>query len=438
MGRFTQWLFGDVYVNNVKNEVIQTELDITQDTTIKWNDDEDSSVGSISEDEAMSIPALASGVDLIASSIAYLPIKLYRTNQDGEKEEIYNDKRVHLLNVSNNLFDSSFNMKYGQVKNLILHGTSYTYLQKSGRNNIESMYYLNKTDVAPQLIRVGKTYDYEFSFSLFNDYLRCGSDMMMVASKDVKRSTDIEGVGVLNKGAKVLRLALDEMNNSSNALGNKLPAYLSTANSLSPTAKENIRASFKGLQKSNEVPIFEEGLQYHTVTLNPEELELLNSRKYSSELIAQLLNIPFTYMLSSATSYNNSSEESIRFLKITLMPYITVLEQAYQRFLLTQKEIDMGYYFKFDTSQILKISSQEMADYLKSLTNAGLLTANEARKELGLQRIEGADFLTVAVNTYQLQDGKITLPSMNQSEEVKQEEIKEEEVVDIETDIEEE
>lgn len=429
MGRFKDWLFGDVYI---KNEVAEAEVDISQDTTIKWNDSSSTSK-TVTEEEAMTIPALASGVDLIASSIAYLPIKLYKTNAEGEKEEVVGDKRTHLLNVSNNLFDSAFNMKYGQVKNLILYGTSYTYIQKNGKNKIESIYYLNKSDVTPQLIKVGKRYDYEFTFSLFNDNLKCGSDEMMVASKDVVRSTDVEGLGVLEKGAKVLRLALDEIQNSSNALGNKLPAYLSTENSLSPTAKENIRASFKGLQKSNEVPIFEEGLQYHAVTLKPEELELLNSRKYSTELIAQLLNIPFTYMLSSATSYNNSSEESIRFLKITLMPYITCLEQAYQRFLLTQKEIDMGYYFKFDTSQILKISSQEMADYLKSLTNSGLMSPNEARKELGMQRVEGGDFLNVAVNTYQLIDGKITLPTMDENAEeveVEEQEVKKEEDIE--------
>lgn len=418
MGKFTNWLFGN---NEIKNEVQTTEVDITQDTTISWSDDESSSKN-ITEKEAMQIPAVASGVDLIASSIAYLPIKLYKTNENGEKEEIVGDKRVQMLNVSNNFFDSAFNMKYGQVKNLVLHGTSYTYLRKSGRNNIEEMYYLNKTDVSPQLIKVGNSYDYKFSFTLFQDSMTVNSDAMMVASKDVARSSDIEGVGLLEKGKKVLRLALDEMNNSSNALGNKLPAYLSTPNSLSPQAKDNIRSSFKGLAKSNQVPIFEEGLTYNTVTLNPEELELLNSRKYSTELIAQLLNIPFTYMLSSATSYNNSAEESVRFLKITLMPYITCLEQAYQRFLLTEKEIAQGYYFQFDTSQILKISSQEMADYLKSLKNSGMISVNECRRELGMQSIEGGDYLEVAVNTYQLIDGKITLPTMEQNQEDNKEE----------------
>ncbi|MBP3707101.1 MAG: phage portal protein [Clostridia bacterium] len=421
MGKFIDWFFGN---NEIKNEVQTTEVDITQDTTISWSDDESSS-GSITEKEAMQISAVASGVDLIASSIAYLPIKLYKTNEDGEKEEIIGDKRVQMLNVSNNFFDSAFNMKYGQVKSLVLYGTSYTYLRKTGRNNIEEMYYLNKTDVSPQLIKVGNSYDYKFSFSLFQDSLTVNSDAMMVASKDVARSTDIEGIGLLEKGKKVLRLALDEMNNSSNALGNKLPAYLSTPNSLSPQAKDNIRSSFKGLAKSNQVPIFEEGLTYNTVTLNPEELELLNSRKYSCEQIAQLLNIPFTYLVSSASSYATSSEESIRFLKTTLMPYITCLEQAYQRFLLTEKEIQQGYYFQFDTSQILKISAQELADYLKSLVNSGLMTYNEARKQLGLQRRENGDLTQLPVNCYFLtEDGEIILPSVNQGQEITEEQVK--------------
>lgn len=421
MGRIYNWFFGEPN-NDIKNEVVEKEIDMTQDTSINiFDDDNEVNSSSISEKEAMQIPALASGVDLIANSIAILPVKLYKINENnGEKEEVVGDKRVDLLNIANNPFDSAYNMKYAQVKNLILNGTTYTFIAKDNRNNIQALYYLHKKDVNPELVRTGKgLYDYTFSFQLFEDYMKVNSDAMLLAFKDCERSSDIEGVGILKKGGKILQLALDEMNNGSNALNNRIPGYLSTDASLSPQAKSNIRKSFKGMQKSGNVPILEEGLKYNAVNnLKPQELELLESRKYTTEAIAQLLNIPFTYMLSSATSYNNSSEESIRFLKITLMPYIRILEEAYNKFLLTDRELlQQQYRFEFDTTQILKISSQEQADYLKSLKQSGLITPNECRKQLGMKHIEGADFLEVAVNTYQLINGEISLPSMEQEQQ---------------------
>ena len=418
MGKFTNWLFGEPN-NDIKNEVKEAEVDITQDTTIKWLDDEDSSSKSITEKEAMQIPAFSAGVDLIASNIAYLPVKLYKM-ENGEKVEIKDDYRVDMLNRSNSLFDSSFNLMYSITKNLVLYGTSYIYLQKGNRNNIDNIFYLHYKDVSPQLVKVGNMYDYKFSFSFFQEFKEVSSDEMMVIAKDVKRSTDINGVGVLEKNAKALRLALEEMNNSSNALGNKLPAYLSTPNSLSPKAKENIRASFKGLAKSNEVPIFEEGLSYNTVTLNPEELELLSARKYSAEICSQILGVPFTYLVSSASSYATSAEESTRFVK-SLMPYIVVIQQGFERFLLTEKEKKAGYFFELDTKQLLKASVSEMNEYLSKQVNVGALSPNEMRRELGLPKVEGLDYYTVQVNTYQVIDGQITLPTM--TEEVKEEQV---------------
>lgn len=425
MGKFTNWLFGEPNKNEIKNEVQEGTVDITQDTTIKWNDEDTSSSNSITEKEALSIPAFSAGVDLIASNIAYLPVKLYRM-ENGEKIEIKDDYRVDMLNRSNSLFDSSFNLMYSITKNLILYGTSFTYLEKGNRNNIDNIFYLHYKDVTPQLIKVGNQYDYKFSFSFFQEFREVSSDQMMVIAKDVKRSTDIVGVGVLEKNAKALRLALEEMDNSSNALGNKLPAYLSTPNSLSPKAKDNIRTSFKGLSKSNEVPIFEEGLTYSTVSLNPEELELLSARKYSAEIVAQILGIPFTYLVSSASSYNTSSEESTRFVK-SLMPYITVIQQGFERFLLTEKEKKAGYFFELDTKQLLKASVTEMNEYLTKQVNAGALSPNEFRKELGMTRVEGLDYYTVQVNTYQVIDGKITLPTMEQ-EDNKEDEVEEEQI----------
>ena len=420
MGKFTNWLFGEPNKNEIKNEVQEGTVDITQDTTIKWSDDEDSSSKSITETQAMQIPAFSAGVDLIASNIAYLPVKLYKM-ENGEKVEIKDDYRVDMLNRSNSLFDSSFNLMYSITKNLVLYGTSYIYLQKGNRNNIDNIFYLHYKDVSPQLVKVGNMYDYKFSFSFFQEFKEVSSDEMMVIAKDVKRSTDINGVGVLEKNAKALRLALEEMNNSSNALGNKLPAYLSTPNSLSPKAKENIRASFKGLAKSNEVPIFEEGLSYNTVTLNPEELELLSARKYSAEICSQILGVPFTYLVSSASSYATSAEESTRFVK-SLMPYIVVIQQGFERFLLTEKEKKAGYFFELDTKQLLKASVSEMNEYLSKQVNVGALSPNEMRRELGLPKVEGLDYYTVQVNTFQIINGEITSPTIENAKEDKVEE----------------
>lgn len=417
-----------------------TTTDITQDTSINLDWDETSS-GSVTEDTAMQIPALSSGVDLIASSIANLPVKLYKINEYGEKEEIHGDNRVNMLNISPNLFDSAYNLKYGQVKQLILHGTTFTYMQKDKRNNLLGLYLLDSQSVNAQSVKYGNgLYGYQFSFSIFNDYYNNVEQFeVLTASKDKKRSEDILGVGVLEKGKDILSLALAELNSASGVMEGQVDSYLSTPNALSPTAKSNIRQTWKGFKTSRQIPILEEGLEYKTVSKqSAKEMELLDSRRYSTELICQLLSIPFTYLLSSATSYNNSEHESLRFMK-TLLPYITILEEAYNKFLLTTKELEQNYRFQFDTSTILKASPSEQMAYLREGVNGGLLSINEARSQLGLQATEGGDILEVPVNSYilDMETGEIRLPSAEyelkkeQGEDEKVEE-KDEEIIEEE------
>ncbi len=49
-----------------------------------------------------------------------------------------------------------------------------------------------------------------------------------------------------------------------------------------------------------------------------------------------------------------------------------------------------------DELSILKADSQSSANYLAVLVQNGIITRNEARKQLGYQEIDGADEITVS------------------------------------------
>lgn len=51
----------------------------------------------ITREKASTLPAVAGAVDLISSTIASMPVKLYKYKQ-GKVEEQYSDPRVRLLN----------------------------------------------------------------------------------------------------------------------------------------------------------------------------------------------------------------------------------------------------------------------------------------------------------------------------------------------------
>ena len=55
-------------------------------------------VTAITEKEAYEIPAFSAAVDFISSTVAMLPVKLYREDGNGHTEEITDDSRLTALN----------------------------------------------------------------------------------------------------------------------------------------------------------------------------------------------------------------------------------------------------------------------------------------------------------------------------------------------------
>ena len=427
MGRFSDWFFGDMYVNKdneVKNAVQTAEIDITNDTVVRW-DLEDEGTGSITEDKAMSIASVCAGVSLIANSIASMPIHLYKINENGEEEKIENDYRNTLLNISNSMFDSAYNLKFNMTKQLILHGETYVYMVKNNRNKIEALYFFDNKEVSAQLIKVGKNYDYKFSFQLFNDFITCYSDEMIVCVRNPKNSASVEGRGILDTNKELIKLALAENQCSQDNLTNNVPTFLTTPNALSPNAKANIRSSFRKLKNSGDIPILEESIRLESLNTSPDKLQLLESRQYTTQLVCNILNLPLSF-LTNATSYNTSEEESLRYTKQCLLPYLRLLEETFNKYLLSTKELEKGYRFMFDTNALMKISRVQFMDFVSKGINSGVYTVNEARKEMNMSPRLNGDLTQLPVNAYFLDEqGNIILPSQ---QNVEQEEVKQEDV----------
>ena len=159
-------------------------------------------------------------------------------------------------------------------------------------------------------------------------------------------------------------------------------------------------------------------MEFKQLNLKPAEIELLQSRQFTIKQIAMLLNIPFSYLVDSASSYNNSAEEALRFLRQTLSPYIRLIEENFNKYLLTEKEKGQGYFFEFDTQEILRVSVKEQIDYLDKATKGGLMTLAESRRKLNLPYIEGTDILLVPVNMSVLSDGDISPISSDKIDEI--------------------
>ena len=74
---------------------------------------------------------------------------------------------------------------------------------------------------------------------------------------------------------------------------------------------------------------------------------------------------------------------------------MTLVEEEINRKMLSPSERET-IFIDFDENELLRTNKQSTASYLQTLTNAGIITRNEAREMLGLNIKDGADNLSVS------------------------------------------
>lgn len=369
----------------------------------------------VSEEEAMRIPAFSSSIELISSAIAQLPIYLYKEDANGEVTKV-SDRRIFLLNNEPNETVTAYNFKKNLVREYLLYGASYTKIEKV-RNEVIALYNLPIKNINISKYRKdGYKHTARISLDLNpNDefYL----DELILFLRDSEDG--ITSKGILERNDDVLRLAIDELEYSSNILRNgALPVgVLKASAKLTETAITRLRQGFErlysGSKRAGKTLILEEGLDYQPISMKPNELDLTNSKKNTISELSRIVNLPESMINSSANKYASNEQNNIHFLQYCLSPIITSLENSLDKSLLLESEKLDGYYFRFDTSEVLRTTEKEKIDNAVRSMEKGLTSINEARSRLDLPALN-KDFYTWSLGSifYNPETEEMTIPNM--------------------------
>lgn len=355
----------------------------------------------VDENNITEIPSVKNALDLICGSVANLPIYLYKENEDGSIERKF-DYRERLLNEECNSIECSSNLKRNMTKDMLLHGVSYS-LQDKEYGDILGLH-----RVEPKQVQLNKLIDKKgFVRDLTVNYTLNGvyvedlevEDFLIIAfnSKD-----GLRGKGILSTNQDILSLMLSEILYQNNVVGNgALPlGILETDGRLSDITAKKLRESWEsvygGVRNSGKTVILEEGLKYKSLSLTPNDLGLLDSRKTHTEMSEEIFNLP-KGMLSSSTVIQNEE-----YLKFTLNPILSAIEGAINKTLLLEEEKEEGYYFRFDVSELLKASFKEQVETISTATKNGLMTINEGRQKLDMKPFLDKDFLLLSQGNVKL------------------------------------
>lgn len=155
-----------------------------------------------------------------------------------------------------------------------------------------------------------------------------------------------------------------------------------------------LQDKFVGAINAGRPMLLDNGLKWQSLSINPEDAQLLESRKFSGEEICRIFGVPpgMVGYGDKASNWGTGKEvDVLGFEKFTLRKRLRRFERALTKQLLTRAERQSGAYIKFNIEGLLRGDSAGRASFYQIMVRLGVLTRNEARRLENLPPIEGGD-----------------------------------------------
>jgi HK97 family phage portal protein len=211
-----------------------------------------------------------------------------------------------------------------------------------------------------------------------------------------RTDSGILGRSALSRAPQVLQLATDAQSFASYtfAQGAKLSGALKHPGRLGKEASDNLSASWRqsqaGPTNSGRILVLEEGMEFTAMAMTLEDAELMSSRKFNTEEIARLFNIPLPILnIWDHSTFTNSDTASQWFGQLTLAPWCRKIEAEFGRVLFN----DPSFHLEIDLSALMRGSFATRIQSELAMVRAGVLTPNEVRLAEGWPALPGGDKL---------------------------------------------
>lgn len=396
----------------------------------------------ITEEMVMKIPTAKKCVDTITKTIAQMPVYLYKENADGSIVKVLDDgdednkyNRVCLLNDESNDYTVGINLKQHIAKDVLLHGASYTKIKFVG-NKVLSLHPINATSITVDK-RIKNGYDIvgadiKLNFTengAFNTVTKKQAkykahDFIIVTND---HADGLNGNGALKHGENIFRLALSEMEYTTNYFETgALPVgllYSEDGKVLNQKERDSLKSAwqrlYSGAKNAFKTVVLPTGIKYQPMA--QPTLATENMRNAFADDICKVFNVPYGMISTDGKQYQSLAQNNKAFLTNTLSPIIGAMESAFDKALLLEKEKDDGYFFRFDTSELLRATKKEQVEMVALGLEKGIFTINDGRAMLDLPPIDDDVFMwNLSSVLYNPKTGEMKVPNMGLIDDKKQ------------------
>jgi len=385
--RFFRWLGGNANTQHQGSQLIHPATTAHED------------VPTIGVDSALQVSTVWACVSLLVETISSLPLILYRTKANGDRESVTAGRLHQVLCCAPNARQTVQEFWEQMLLNFCLRGNAYARIDRGADGGVSALWPLSADQVEVVIDHEGQ---------VFYRYYIDGKEVIFLEG-DVLHirgpGNGVVGLSPLDYMRASVGLAINAQNHTNKVFrkNSRRPGILMSNEVLTDVQREALRRNFgditSGTQK--ELYILEAQFKFEPLGMAPADIQLLESRAFSVQDIARWFGVPSVLVNDTreTTSLGSSVGEIISgFHRLKLRPQLERIEQAIIKRVLSPRQRAERLGVEFNLDALLRASLKDrMEIYAKGVQN-GIYNRNEPRQKEGMPPYQGGEIFTAQVN----------------------------------------
>ena len=353
-------------------------------------------------------------VKLLSESIASLPVKIYKNNHKGNREFTPDHPLYRVLAIDPNKLQSSYEWREQMVIHLMLRGSAFSRVFRNAQGDVVALVPLHPDSVSVNPTADGTDIYYEVTYSQGSGpdkrFERLDRNQMLHVKG--AHSDILTPITPLSYLGRVINSDISMSTHQDSVFGPnsvRPGGVISTDEEIAPEIASRImhvfNKKFAGPASAGKTMFLDSGMQFTPLTMSNSDAQFIESRRFGVQEICRAFGVPPSLIHENSNStFSNSEQQSIAFVKHTLRPLVNRIEQSLIQSLLPRLQ-KVKYEIDFDFQDMLRGDNESTANYLTKLVQGGIATPNEVRGKLGLDRVEEemADSLFIQQNMSSMQ-----------------------------------
>lgn len=341
---------------------------------------------------ALTISTVWGCIKANAETMASLPLDVYRKTSSGRRKEA--SDLADLINLSPNSDQTPVEFWEGMFSWLMATGNAYAEIDWIN-DRPSSLLPQPTTHVRPIRNKVSGQLFYEIRDpGVSRPRVVKQADMLHLRGWGFGGD---EGLSPIRWGAQSLggAMAADEASGRMFGAGMQASGVLKSNQRISPqqrAALQKMMEDYVGSSKAGKLMILEAGLEYNQLSLNPDDAQMLETRRFSIEDICRWFGVPpivIGHSSQGQTMWGTGVEQILLVWQRGINPILKKVEQRIMKQLIPRRDW-RDVYAEFNREAMVQMDSKAKTELIRALVGTGVMKPDEARDKLNWEREGGA------------------------------------------------